>query len=128
MLVETMLANYETLLASATGLYSIAVVGQLLRYAVIEAKYRRAGKHLPAESSGGLFLHPYYSKRSTQGTLWKTGTNLDPPRSRGVKSREPIIRCCRRWHFMTPGANPYKPGLGKREVALIAGLAAPTRL
>jgi len=37
---ETMLAKYETLLETATGLDSISVDGQSVRYSDVEAKYR----------------------------------------------------------------------------------------
>ncbi len=37
---ETMLAKYETLLQTATGLDSVMVDGQSVRYSDVEAKYR----------------------------------------------------------------------------------------
>jgi len=37
---EMMLAKYETLLQTATGLDSISVDGQSVRYTGVEAKYR----------------------------------------------------------------------------------------
>ena len=37
---EMMLAKYETLLQTATGLDSISVDGQSVRYVDVEAKYR----------------------------------------------------------------------------------------
>ena len=46
---ETMLVKYETLLQASTGLDTISVDGQSVRYTDVEAKYRYWKRHVERE-------------------------------------------------------------------------------
>ena len=48
---ETTLSKYETLLQTATGLDTVSVDGQSVRYADVEAKYRYWKREVARQSS-----------------------------------------------------------------------------
>jgi hypothetical protein len=61
---ETMLAKYETLLQTATGLDTVSVDGQSVRYADVEAKYRYWKREVAREP-----ISP--SRKDPFGAAWR---------------------------------------------------------
>jgi len=55
---ETMLSKYETLLQTATGLDSVTVDGQSVRYADVEAKYRYWKREVAREPVSPFRMDP----------------------------------------------------------------------